>query len=315
MVLKRFQGEQNPKFQRWRRHHPNGFFINCRSKGWMAHEVNCRHPGDDAEKGGRLTRNPKVCSDRLSHLWGWADGLSRKVVACKHCNLSGALAHEIVEFAATLKGKTIRTAAGRAEFKVQLDGTGLVFTPLKTDVRRSVSRSTIRTVCDAFVESGSPRLGGYQDLTRDASYLLTLIRLSLQIPEGQHAISSANDDGEDMDDEGVEEGRALVRSNRRYERRRGPRRKLIADRRKNGALQCEICAGQPRNPKSALAESMFEAHHNLAIAAGVVRLTRLQDLALLCANCHRMLHRAIALNGKWVTVLEARSMFGYDTGR
>jgi 5-methylcytosine-specific restriction protein A len=36
----------------------------------------------------------------------------------------------------------------------------------------------------------------------------------------------------------------------------------------------------------------MEAHHTLPLAVGAVRVTRAEDLALLCANCHRMIHRA-----------------------
>jgi 5-methylcytosine-specific restriction protein A len=40
-----------------------------------------------------------------------------------------------------------------------------------------------------------------------------------------------------------------------------------------------------------LGAGFIEAHHILPLAAGPAT-TRLPDLALVCSNCHRMLHRA-----------------------
>lgn len=251
----------------------------------MVHRVSCRHPGSsewEAEGAGGLTQIPKVCSDLLSALWGWAEGRSRSVVGCKHCKLGGPLAAEIIEFAKSLKGKTILTAAGRASFKVYDAGLGLAFTPNSTGSRRPALESEINTVCDEFVRTGSTRLGDYQNLTRHSSYLLTLIQLLQQIPEGPQAISSENDEGEDIDDEGAEEGRILLRSHRIYERNRGLRRKLIAARRKKKLLKREICTREPITADPDLAEAMFEAHHNVALSKRIVRVTRWQnDLALL----------------------------------
>jgi 5-methylcytosine-specific restriction protein A len=48
----------------------------------------------------------------------------------------------------------------------------------------------------------------------------------------------------------------------------------------------------------------------LPLSIGLERITRLQDLALVCANCHRILHRLIAQNKRWIAVEEARSMIG-----
>ena len=89
------------------------------------------------------------------------------------------------------------------------------------------------------------------------------------------------------------EGRVQVVAHRRRERSRLlVRNKLSEFRRVHGALFCEVCAlpEQGRYPE-ALAASVFEVHHlsPLAVAASP-RRTTLEDLAVVCASCHRAIH-------------------------
>lgn len=55
-------------------------------------------------------------------------------------------------------------------------------------------------------------------------------------------------------------------------------------------------------------EAMFEAHHLIPLAEAGERKIRLADLALLCACCHRLIHRAMVLKLGWVSIAEVRSM-------
>ena len=62
--------------------------------------------------------------------------------------------------------------------------------------------------------------------------------------------------------------------------------------RKTGALACEICAFDFAQRFGSLGESFCEVHHRLPLAeADAPVATRLEDLAIVCSNCHRMLHR------------------------
>lgn len=72
-------------------------------------------------------------------------------------------------------------------------------------------------------------------------------------------------------------------------------------------LRCEICDFSPPNFERSIQESFFEAHHRIPISAaeGTVG-TKVSDMALLCASCHRFIHRLIATEKRWVTPLEAR---------
>ena len=103
------------------------------------------------------------------------------------------------------------------------------------------------------------------------------------------------------------EGRILTELHYRRERNPAARKKLLNFRRAHG-LSCEIC----HNDYSWLAEDLrdaaFEAHHILPIGSGGERKTKIVDLAVLCASCHRLLHRAMVVERRWVSVDEAAHM-------
>ena len=92
----------------------------------------------------------------------------------------------------------------------------------------------------------------------------------------------------------VTEGALQLKSHYRRERSR----KLISLKKEqyknlNGLLRCEICGLSfvEIYPKS-LGEDFIEVHHKTPLSRieNVVRTT-LNDLLLVCANCHRMIHR------------------------
>ncbi|OIQ24115.1 HNH endonuclease [Lacinutrix sp. MedPE-SW] len=53
---------------------------------------------------------------------------------------------------------------------------------------------------------------------------------------------------------------------------------------------CECCNFDFSNTYPNLGNGFIECHHKIPINQGE-RITKLEDLALVCANCHRMLHR------------------------
>ncbi len=57
-----------------------------------------------------------------------------------------------------------------------------------------------------------------------------------------------------------------------------------------GALRCEACGLAFEAVYGAVGSSACEVHHKLALATGP-RATKLEDLAILCANCHSVIHR------------------------
>jgi hypothetical protein len=90
------------------------------------------------------------------------------------------------------------------------------------------------------------------------------------------------------------EGQLTMRMHERKER--SP---ILADakrrafRAENGVLRCAACSLDESQLPAMLGEACFEVHHLLPLAElQGPAITRLDDLALLCANCHRMIHRS-----------------------
>ncbi len=107
------------------------------------------------------------------------------------------------------------------------------------------------------------------------------------------------------------EGRELLRLHRTRERSRG----LVARKKRSvlfesGRLACEACGFDFVAVYGPLGEGFAECHHTLPLgrAAGE-RRTRLSDLAVVCANCHRMLHR-----WPWHTVAGLRELLRTHRG-
>ncbi len=103
------------------------------------------------------------------------------------------------------------------------------------------------------------------------------------------------------------EGRLLTALHIRRERNPKVRKMLLDDRRVTG-FRCEICDLTRPDLESSLQEAMFEAHHLVPLAEAGERRTKLVDLALLCACCHRLIHRAMVSKARWIGLAEARAL-------
>lgn len=110
-----------------------------------------------------------------------------------------------------------------------------------------------------------------------------------------------------VDDEGIEEaaeGRILTRLHRSRERNR----KLVATKkaraaREAGRIICEGCAFDFAEAYGERGQGFMEAHHTRPVyEINPGQVTRLADLALVCANCHRMIHA----RRPWLTMPELR---------
>jgi 5-methylcytosine-specific restriction enzyme A len=96
------------------------------------------------------------------------------------------------------------------------------------------------------------------------------------------------------DDEEFPEGRLLTRMHKTRERNTAAvQKKKRHVLRVTGRLQCEVCGFDFRDMYGDLGEGFAECHHTLPLAQlAESKSTRLQDLAIVCANCHRMIHRS-----------------------
>ncbi|MES2461211.1 MAG: HNH endonuclease [Armatimonadota bacterium] len=114
---------------------------------------------------------------------------------------------------------------------------------------------------------------------------------------------------ESDDDVQFPEGRAFTTLHKRRERNPKLRSALLRARRQQGLMKCEICETLPLGIPE-IGDAIFEGHHRLGLSSSGERATRLSEMALLCANCHRALHRAIMIEKRWLSVEEGRGMFG-----
>ena len=135
-------------------------------------------------------------------------------------------------------------------------------------------------------------------------------RVALSIREAIRNNDIIEVEAEDANGEEFKEGRLLTRWHSRRERNPKLRKQLLASRWPVG-LNCEVCDLNRPNMPHDLQEALFEGHHliPLATAAGE-RKTRLEDMALLCASCHRLIHRMIQVQKRWIDLAEAKSIVG-----
>jgi len=102
------------------------------------------------------------------------------------------------------------------------------------------------------------------------------------------------------------EGKSATKVHIRRERSRTLRANLISRRLEKGELCCDLCDFNGSNVNPKLRDSIFECHHLIPLSIVGETKTRIQDVALLCANCHRLLHRIIAIRKQWLSIEEAK---------
>ncbi|GGL98401.1 hypothetical protein GCM10010129_47640 [Streptomyces fumigatiscleroticus] len=129
-----------------------------------------------------------------------------------------------------------------------------------------------------------------------------LIRVGITSGELQ---ALAQPDDEELDDDfEAPEGRLLLRRHRARERSKALRKKKIDSvLRKGGSLACEACGFDFEDVYGERGAGYVECHHVVPLHEAGEGSTKLSDLALICANCHRMIHR----RAPWPTPAELRT--------
>ena len=111
----------------------------------------------------------------------------------------------------------------------------------------------------------------------------------------------------DIDDEKdfeIQEGKLFTLTHRYRERDR----KIVSKKKQRvlkdtGRLQCEGCGFDFKERYGDHGEGFIECHHTTPISEiKVGEKTNLDDLSLLCSNCHRMIHR----RRPWLTIEELK---------
>jgi 5-methylcytosine-specific restriction endonuclease McrA len=97
----------------------------------------------------------------------------------------------------------------------------------------------------------------------------------------------------DLEELGDEEGGRQLRLHRHIERSvRIVKRKRQAVIRATGRLECEACRFDFSRFYGPVGHEFCEVHHKVPLSdLDAKRKTKLDDLAVVCSNCHRMLHR------------------------
>ena len=110
------------------------------------------------------------------------------------------------------------------------------------------------------------------------------------------------------DDHEFTEGRAVTEVHIRIERDKTIRKKLLNSRKAQDRFSCDICSYNGQELDHNIRESVFEAHHTIPLSGSGKVKTKLRDISLLCANCHRLIHRLMNLEKRWIGIDEARTM-------
>jgi 5-methylcytosine-specific restriction protein A len=112
-------------------------------------------------------------------------------------------------------------------------------------------------------------------------------------------------DDEELDEDfSAPEGRLLLRRHRTRERNKALRKKKIDSvLRSGGTLACEACGFDFEEVYGERGARYIECHHVVPLHEAGEGTTKLSDLALICANCHRMIHR----RAPWPTPAELKT--------
>ncbi|MFF4241455.1 HNH endonuclease [Actinomadura geliboluensis] len=160
--------------------------------------------------------------------------------------------------------------------------------------------------------TGKPTNGGALDLEvidaflkrpREMADAADLLRKGLA--SGDLAGGSLPNDDTESEDFSAPEGRLLLRRHLSRERsRKLRRRKIDSVLKRGGTLACEACGFDFEKTYGARGAGYIECHHVVPLHQVGEGSTKLSDLALICANCHRMIHRA----APWPTPAELKAL-------
>lgn len=128
----------------------------------------------------------------------------------------------------------------------------------------------------------------WKDFSGDPQKLRAIARsIADGIPE------AASENAVEAEDE-FSEGQILTRLHQARERNR---RAVVMKKKEvlqeTGSLACEVCGFDFESTYGAIGKGYAECHHLLPFTElPNSKTTKLKDLAILCSNCHRMIHRA-----------------------
>ena len=116
-------------------------------------------------------------------------------------------------------------------------------------------------------------------------------------------ISSAEELDDDVE---ATEGRILTRIHQKRERSvKLVKKKKLQVLKKTGKLECEVCGFNYEKAYGKHGYGFAECHHTKPVSEIMDGdKTKLFDLAIVCANCHRMIHKS----KPWLSMEEVRGL-------
>ncbi|WP_461149013.1 HNH endonuclease [Spirosoma pulveris] len=139
----------------------------------------------------------------------------------------------------------------------------------------------------------------FKDNIKELSLIANTIRQSI-LDNKTYELLNIENNSEEIEEISVKEGKVIYHLHKIRERNAT----LIKKKKKQalnkfGRLQCEVCNFDFKNTYGDLGEGFIECHHTKPISQMIPEdITRLEDLALVCSNCHRMLHKDLSLSIK-----------------
>lgn len=129
----------------------------------------------------------------------------------------------------------------------------------------------------------------------DLHAIANQIKLAISNKDINYKLSQITD--EEDEDYSVKEGKVIYKLHKLRERDRKINSKKKAEYfKKHRRLDCEVCGFDFHEAYGDLGEGFIEAHHRVPLSElDGEKITKLEDLALVCSNCHRMLHRSISI--------------------
>ncbi len=125
---------------------------------------------------------------------------------------------------------------------------------------------------------------------RERLYLIaSAIRMTIKNQALRESLNYIENEGE----ESIYEGQVLYKLHKLRERNKKiVLKKKSESLKKYGKLECEICNFDFNKQYGEVGYGFIECHHRVPLSELTsASETKLKDLALVCANCHRMLHR------------------------
>ena len=206
----------------------------------------------------------------------------------------------------TLRGLSVHPAESRVDSFRNPDGVSFKL----QNIRQVASGKGLANVSQVDRDIWA-QFGAKPDIVKQLAKDIVSLAGAGTTPPGDAVVYQNGDSG---DDDVFMEGRVLTSYHRRRERSRALRKKLIVDRIKKGELACDGCGWTAKHLDEQMAQAGFECHHLVPLHVAGTSETRIKDVALLCATCHRLVHRWIATTGEWLSLTRIGEVVRTNSG-